>query len=266
MRRERKVVTVLFADLVGSTALGESTDPEALRTRMRGYFADLRAILERHGGSVEKFVGDAVMAVFGIPVAHEDDALRAVRAAWEMREAVTAHGLAARIGVNTGEVVVGGEAETLVTGDAVNVAARLEQSAPAGEVLLGSETRLLVRDAVRVEPVEPLMLKGKAQPVEAFRLLDVIAGAEPVARHPESVLVGRERERARLRREYEDTVADRACRLVTLLGVGIISTRTANACLRPSATNCASTSSNTANASSASADGLRMYSASSPAG
>ena len=217
-RESRKVVTVLFCDLVGSTALGESTDPEALRTRMRGYFADLRAILERHGGSVEKFVGDAVMAVFGIPVAHEDDALRAVRAAWEMREAVTAHGLAARIGVNTGEVVVGGEGETLVTGDAVNVAARLEQSAPAGEVLLGSETRLLVRDAVRVEPMEPLTLKGKAQPVEAFRLLDVIVGAEPVARHPESVLVGRERERARLRREYEDTVADHACRLVTLLG------------------------------------------------
>src|SRR6476620_12671746 len=137
-REQRKVVTVLFCDLVGSTALGESTDPEALRARMRRYFADLRAILERHGGAVEKFVGDAVMAVFGIPVAHEDDALRAVRAAWEMREAVSAHGLAARIGVNTSEVVVGGEGETLVTGDAVNVAARLEQSAPAGEVLLGS--------------------------------------------------------------------------------------------------------------------------------
>jgi len=139
-RESRKVVTVLFCDLVGSTALGESTDPEALRARMRGYFADLRAILERHGGSVEKFVGDAVMAVFGIPVAHEDDALRAVRAAWEMREAVSAHGLAARIGVNTGEVVVGGEGETLVTGDAVNVAARLEQSAPAGEVAGGTTT------------------------------------------------------------------------------------------------------------------------------
>jgi class 3 adenylate cyclase/tetratricopeptide (TPR) repeat protein len=217
-RESRKVVTVLFCDLVGSTALGESTDPEALRARMRGYFADLRAILERHGGSVEKFVGDAVMAVFGIPVAHEDDALRAVRAAWEMREAVSAHGLAARIGVNTGEVVVGGEGETLVTGDAVNVAARLEQSAPAGEVLLGNETRLLVRDAVRVEPVEPLALKGKSQPVPAFRLLDVISGAEPVSRNLESVLVGRDRERTRLRREYEDTVADRGCRLVTLLG------------------------------------------------
>ena len=217
-RESRKVVTVLFCDLVGSTALGESTDPEALRARMRRYFADLRAILERHGGAVEKFVGDAVMAVFGIPVAHEDDALRAVRAAWEMREAVCVHGLEARIGVNTGEVVVGGEGETLVTGDAVNVAARLEQSAPAGHVLIGSETRLLVRDAVRVKSVEPLTLKGKSQPVEAFRLLDVIAGAEAVARHLESVLVGRERERNRLRREYEDTVADRACRLVTLLG------------------------------------------------
>ena len=131
MREQRKVVTVLFCDLVGSTALGESTDPEALRARMRRYFEDLRAILERHGGAVEKFVGDAVMAVFGIPTAHEDDALRAVRAAWEMREAIAEHGLEARIGINTGEVVVGGEGETLVTGDAVNVAARLEQAAPA---------------------------------------------------------------------------------------------------------------------------------------
>src|SRR3954454_17420721 len=217
-REMRKVVTVLFCDLVGSTALGESTDPEALRARMRRYFADLRAILERHGGAVEKFVGDAVMAVFGIPVAYEDDALRAVRAAVEMREAVSVHGLECRIGVNTGEVVVGGEGETLVTGDAVNVAARLEQSAGAGEVLIGSQTRLLVRDAVRVEPVAPLTLKGKSRRVEAFRLLEVIAGADPVARHLESVLVGRERERRRLRREYEDAVADGACRLVTLLG------------------------------------------------
>src|SRR3954451_11984110 len=217
-REMRKVVTVLFCDLVGSTALGESTDPEALRARMRRYFADFRAILERHGGAVEKFVGDAVMAVFGIPVAYEDDALRAVRAAMEMREAVSVHGLECRIGVNTGEVVVGGEGETLVTGVADNVAARLEQSAGAGEVLIRSQTRLPRRDAVRVEPVAPLTLKGKAQPVEGFRLLEVIAGADPVARHLESVLVGRERERRRLRREYEDAVADRACRLVTLLG------------------------------------------------
>src|ERR671911_244870 len=195
MREQRKVVTVLFCDLVGSTALGESTDPEALRARMRRYFEDLRVILERHGGSVEKFVGDAVMAVFGIPVSHEDDALRAVRAAAEMRDAIVAHGLEARIGVNTGEVVVGGEGETLVTGDPVNVAARPEQAAPNGQILIGTETRQLVREAVGVEPVEPLALKGKSEPVGAFRLVEVISDAAPLARHPETPLVGRERER-----------------------------------------------------------------------
>jgi len=218
VREQRKVVTVLFCDLVGSTALGESTDPEAIRARMHRYFEDLRTILERHGGTVEKFVGDAVMAVFGIPTAHEDDALRAVRAAAEMRTAIAEHALEARIGINTGEVVVGGEGETLVTGDAVNVAARLEQAAPSGDTLIGAETRLLVRDAVRVEPVEPLALKGKSEPVEAFRLLEVLADAAPLARHLEAPLVGRARERSRLWRDYEDAVADRTCRLFTLLG------------------------------------------------
>jgi len=217
-REQRKVVTVLFCDLVGSTALGESTDPEALRGRMRRYFEDLRVVIERHGGTVEKFVGDAVMAVFGIPVSHEDDALRAVRAASEMRAAIAEHGLEARIGVNTGEVVVGGEGETLVTGDAVNVAARLEQAAASGELLIGAKTQLLVRDAVVVEPVEPLALKGKSEPVESFRLLEVISHAAALARHLETPLVGRERERQRLWRDYEDAVADRTCRLFTLLG------------------------------------------------
>jgi len=217
-REQRKVVTVLFCDLVGSTALGESTDPEALRTRMRRYFEDLRAIVERHGGVVEKFVGDAVMAVFGIPVSHEDDALRAVRAASQMRSAISAHGLDARIGVNTGAVVVGGEGDTLVTGDAVNVAARLEQAAASGETLIGAETRLLVRDAARVEPIEPLTLKGKSEPVDAFRLLEILPDSDALARHLETPLVGRERERQRLWRDYEDAVADRTCRLFTLLG------------------------------------------------
>ena len=217
-REQRKVVTILFCDLVGSTALGESTDPEALRARMRHYFEDLRAIIERHGGTVEKFVGDAVMAVFGIPVSHEDDALRAVRAASEMRAAIAEHGLEARIGINTGEVVVGGEDETLVTGDAVNVAARLEQAASSGETLIGAETRLLVRDAVRVEAVEPLTLKGKSAPVEAYQLLEVLPGSETFARHLETPLIGRERERQRLGRDYEDAIADRRCRLFTLLG------------------------------------------------
>ena len=217
-REQRKVVTIVFCDLVGSTALGESTDPEALRARMRRYFEDLRAIIERHGGTVEKFVGDAVMAVFGIPVSHEDDALRAVRAASEMRASIAEHGLEARIGINTGEVVVGGEGETLVTGDAVNVAARLEQAAAATETLIGAETRLLVRDAVKVEPVEPLALKGKSELVEAFRLLAVLDHADSLARRLETPLVGRDRERQRLWRDYEDAVADSTCRLFTLLG------------------------------------------------
>src|ERR671932_2604566 len=132
----RKTVTVVFADLVGSTALGERTDPELLRELMARYHDELRTILERHGATVEKFVGDAAMAVFGIPQAHEDDALRAVRAAWEIRDAVGRLGLEARTGVTTGEVVAG-RGETLVTGDAVNLAARLEQAARPGEVLIG---------------------------------------------------------------------------------------------------------------------------------
>src|SRR6266536_628157 len=136
----RKVVTVLFCDIAGSTALGESTDPEALRALLARYFERMKGIVERHGGSVEKFIGDAVMAVFGVPAVHEDDALRACRAAVEMRDALPELGIRGRIGVYTGEVVAGTE-ERLATGDAVNVAARLEQAAETGEVLIGAETR-----------------------------------------------------------------------------------------------------------------------------
>jgi class 3 adenylate cyclase len=124
-------VTVVFCDVTGSTAMGESNDPEALRALLAGYFERMRGIVEAHGGTVEKFIGDAVMAVFGVPVAHEDDALRACRAAAEMRDALPELGLTARIGVNTGDVVTG-TAERLVTGDAVNVAARFEQAARRG--------------------------------------------------------------------------------------------------------------------------------------
>src|SRR4029079_19166021 len=127
------VVTIVFCDLTGSTALGDMTDPETVRATMRGYYDAMRSILERHGGTVEKFIGDAVMAVFGVPVSHEDDALRAVRAAWEMRAAIPELGLHPGIGSNPGEVVAG-EGHSLVTGDAVNVAARLEQAAEAGDV------------------------------------------------------------------------------------------------------------------------------------
>jgi class 3 adenylate cyclase len=215
-REVRKVVTVLFCDLTGSTAIGERTDPEALRGLMNRYYDAARAVLERHGGTVEKFVGDAVMAVFGIPVASEDDALRATRAAAELRDVVHGLGLEARIGVNTGAVVAG-EGDTLVTGDAVNVAARLEQAAGAGEILLGDDTLRLVRDAVDVEPVE-LELKGKAVAVRAHLLRVLDASAAGVARRLERPIVGRARERDRLRADFADVVESRTCRLFTLIG------------------------------------------------
>ena len=163
-REQRKTVTVLFCDVTGSTALGESTDPEALRALLARYFERMKGIVEAHGGTVEKFIGDAVMAVFGVPQVHEDDALRACRAAVEMRDALPELGLQARIGLNTGEVVTGTE-ERLATGDAVNVAARLEQAAQPSEILIGEETLALVRDAVETEPVEPLAAEGQAEPV-----------------------------------------------------------------------------------------------------
>src|SRR5690349_19609328 len=166
----RKVVTVLFCDLVGSTALGESLDPEALQGLLARYFERMKGIVESHGGSVEKFIGDAVMAVFGVPVAHEDDALRACRAAVEMRDALPGLGIAGRIGVNTGEVVTGTE-ERLATGDAVNVAARLQQAAEPGEVLIGAETLGMLRPAVEVGGERLLELKGKSGPVPAHRLV-----------------------------------------------------------------------------------------------
>jgi class 3 adenylate cyclase/tetratricopeptide (TPR) repeat protein len=215
MAESRKTVTIVFADVSGSTALGERLDPEAMRRVMERYFAEMRAVLERHGGTVEKFIGDAVMAVFGIPTVHEDDALRAVRAAAEMREGLATLNeelgrergveLAVRTGVNTGEVVAGdaGEGQAFATGDAVNVAARLEQAAEPGEILLGELTRRLVREAVHAEPVEPLALKGKTDAVTAWRLLDVLADVPAFTRRIEAPFVGRSQELAALRALYE---------------------------------------------------------------
>jgi len=161
---QRKTVTVLFCDLAESTRLGEELDPESLRARLARWHEAMRGPLERHGGTVEKFIGDAVMAVYGIPHVHEDDAVRAVRAAAEIRESLTALGVGFRIGINTGEVAAGA-GETLVTGDAVNTAKRLEEAAGDAEILIGAGTRMLVENAVRLEPAGSLAVKGKRAPV-----------------------------------------------------------------------------------------------------
>ncbi|HUG65895.1 MAG TPA: adenylate/guanylate cyclase domain-containing protein, partial [Gaiellaceae bacterium] len=213
----RKTVTVVFCDLVGSTALGESTDPEILRELMARYHAELRAILERHGGTVEKFVGDAAMAIFGLPQVHEDDALRAVRAAVEMRDAVSALGLQVHVGIDTGEIVAG-TGETLATGDAVNVAARLEQAAGADEVLIGAATERLVREAVRAEAVGPLALKGKSEPVPAFRLLELLDAVPAYTRRIDAPFVGREEELEKLRDALATAVETRTPQLATIVG------------------------------------------------
>ena len=226
-REVRKTVTVLFCDVAGSTAMGERLDPESTRRVMARYFDAMRAAIERHGGTVEKFIGDAVMAVFGVPVVHEDDTLRAVRAAADMRAALTELNeeldrdwgirIESRIGINTGEIVTG-EGDSLATGDAVNVAARLEQLAAPGETLLGETTHRLVRDAVAAEPVEPVSAKGKSEPLTAFRLTGLIEGAEFIARRLDSALVGRENELAQLQRAFDHAVSERVAYQFTLLG------------------------------------------------
>jgi class 3 adenylate cyclase/tetratricopeptide (TPR) repeat protein len=213
----RKTVTVVFCDLVGSTALGERTDPEVLREVMARYHAELRAILERHGGTVEKFVGDAAMAVFGLPQVHEDDALRAVRAAVEMRAAVGALGLEVHMGITTGEIVAG-SGETLATGDAVNVAARLEQAASAGDILIGAATQRLVRDSVRTDSVDPLVLKGKSEPVAAFRVLELVDDAPAFTRPIDRPFVGRGVELAQLESALATATETRRPQLATIAG------------------------------------------------
>jgi class 3 adenylate cyclase len=226
----RKTVTILFCDVTGSTALGEELDPESLREVIQRYFTEMRAVIERHGGTVEKFIGDAVMAVFGVPQVHEDDALRAVRAAIDMQSALDALNvefergwgtrIRARIGVNTGEVVAADPAsgQSFVSGDPVNVAARLEQAAEPGEILLGEPTYRLVRTAVIAEPLEPLAVKGKAEPLAAYRLAVVEPGAEILPRRFDSPLVGRTNELAAIRAAFEEAVTGSACRLVTVIG------------------------------------------------
>jgi class 3 adenylate cyclase/tetratricopeptide (TPR) repeat protein len=230
----RKTVTIVFSDLKGSTAMAEKLDSEAVREVMSRYFDEMSGALEKHGGTVEKYIGDAIMAVFGLPRVHEDDAHRAVRAAGEMRERLAELNeeldrrwgvtVGNRTGVNTGEVVAGDPTtgQRLVTGDTVNTAARLEQAAPESEVLLGESTYRLVRHAVEVEEVEPLELKGKAERVPAYRLISV-REAESVERRHDRPLVGRKAERAAFAAELDAVVRDNSCRMMTLVaqaGVG----------------------------------------------
>jgi class 3 adenylate cyclase/tetratricopeptide (TPR) repeat protein len=221
---------VLFCDLVGSTELSTRLDAESLRTVLSQYFARLRTAAERHGGSVEKFIGDAVMVVFGIPRAHEDDALRAIRAAADMRSAIEELSvelqrdlgvpLATRIGVNTGEVVAGDPStgETLVTGAPLNLAARLEQAAGTNEIFVGEDTFRVARDAVSTEPLEPFLVKGFDEPVRAHRLLAVFPDELGHARHFDSPLVDREPEQALLQQAFDRVVSGRRCQLFTILG------------------------------------------------
>jgi class 3 adenylate cyclase/predicted ATPase len=226
-REVRKTVTILFCDVTGSTALGERLDSESLRRVMERYFNLARTVLERHGGTVEKFIGDAVMAVFGIPAVHEDDALRAARAAHELREELGGLNadlqsefgteLQVRMGVNTGEVVTS-EGGTLATGDAVNVAARLEQAAEPGDILIGDTTRQLAESALELERADPVDAKGKSEPLVAYRLLGVRADAPGFERRFDAPFVGRGGELEQLVQAYARAVRDSSCQLFTVLG------------------------------------------------
>ena len=221
---------MLFCDVTGSTAMGERFDAEAVRALMLRYFDEMQAAIERHGGTVEKFIGDAVVGIFGVPVAHEDDALRAVLAAAEMQEGAArlneefergfGLGINLRIGVNTGEVVTG-EVSTdrpMATGDPVNVAARLEQAARPGEILVGDQTYLLTRDAVSFEPVESLALKGKSEQVAAYLLRSVADEGQANARQRDVELVDREAELGALEAVFASCLAERRSRLVEIVG------------------------------------------------
>jgi class 3 adenylate cyclase/tetratricopeptide (TPR) repeat protein len=226
---QRKLVSVVFADVVGSTAFGSVNDPEAVRSVMRSYFERMKQIAELHGGTVEKFIGDAVMVVFGVPRLHDDDAERAVRSALAMRDAITdlnaelGVSLAARVGVNSGEAVAGSgrDGQFLVTGDAVNVAARLQQGADAGEVVVGPLTESLTRSAIEYAPHPPVEAKGKPDPITAFRAVRPRSAVPEQARGLPAMraqLVGRQRELRLLLETFDRVRTERRAHLFTLVG------------------------------------------------
>jgi class 3 adenylate cyclase/tetratricopeptide (TPR) repeat protein len=211
---ERKVATVLFADLVDSTGLVVGADPEVVRARVNRYFERVSRCIEKFGGTVEKFAGDAVMAAFGVPRAHEDDAERALRAALEILPKVDALGLAVRIGVETGEVVVEDGDSTFATGEAVNLAARLQQAAKPGEILLGPAARRLAAGAIEVEDAGPVEIRGRPEPIWTWRAIRV----HDMRRVAAAPFVGRAEELELLANSLARATRDRRAQLVTVYG------------------------------------------------
>ena len=228
-REARKKITAVFADMAGSTALAEQVDPEVFRQVVQAFFERLAGAIERHGGTVENFVGDEVAGVFGVPVTHGDDALRAVRAAREMMRELEGLNdeleprlgvrLRMRVGVNTGTVIVGAPiaGRAMALGDAMNVAARLEKRASPGEILIGEETEALVRREVRAEPAGELDLRGRQEPIEAYKLISATPAPE-VETPADGPLVGRGRDLALLNVAFERCVARESREFVTVVG------------------------------------------------
>ena len=229
MPEERRLVSVLFVDLVGSTALGHDNDPEVVRAVLGRYFERVREIAEGHGGTVEKYIGDAVMVVFGVPRLHDDDAERAVRTALAVRDALEplneeqALRLEARSGVNTGEAVAALDEreQFLVTGDVVNVAARLQQHAEPGEIVVGALTEELTRAAIDYEPRPAVDARGKPDPIAGFAALRARSDVPEQARGLPSMrarLVGRARELRLLSDTFERARDDGRAQLFTIVG------------------------------------------------
>src|SRR3954451_20421078 len=224
-REERKVVTVLFADLVGFTSRAERLDPEDVRAVLAPYWERLRGELEKRGGTVEKFIGDAVMALFGAPVAHDDDPLRAVGAALAIRDwAREEDDLQVRIAVNTGEalVVLGArpaEGEGMAAGDVVNATARLQTAAPVNGVLVGATTYRATRDVIEYAEHEPIVAKGKADPIPVWEAVQVRSRLGVDVERATLPLVGRARELAVIVDAFERAKSEREPQLVTLVGV-----------------------------------------------
>ena len=239
---ERRVVTVMFADITGSTPLADHLDPEDMRAILSGYFNLMTEQIRKHGGTVEKYIGDAVMAVFGVPFAHEDDPDRAIRAAIDMQAALARFNeqrlaqdpevtrLQMRIGINTGEVAATSNAQDnrgdfLITGDAVNVAARLQSVATPDTILVGERTYLSTRNVFDFRALAPLRLKGKTDPITAWVVIGQQNNTSTIAQHPrgldglEARLVGRTLELALMHATYARVQAEQRPHLITLLGV-----------------------------------------------